>query len=70
MQKHYLKTTEQSRLSSVRSGDSYEMFEDTEGIIRMRIWKKNRQHIGQRKNDKKTNNDLKSSKQKTKDRAH
>jgi hypothetical protein len=46
------------------------MFEDTEGIIRSRKWKKNRQHIGQRKNDKRTNNDLKSTKQKTNDRAH
>ena len=46
-----------------------EEFEDTKGVIRIRISKKNRQHNGQkrkknrqhngqRKKDKKTNNDL------------
>jgi hypothetical protein len=34
-----------------------EEFEDTEGAIRIRISKKNRQHNGQRKKHKRTNND-------------
>ena len=35
-----------------------EKFEDTKGVIRIRILKKNRQHNGQKKKDKWTNNDL------------
>jgi hypothetical protein len=35
-----------------------EEFEDTKGIIRIRISTKNRQHKGQKKKDKKTNSDL------------
>ena len=35
-----------------------EEFEDTKGVIRIRISKKNRQHSGQKKKDKETNNDL------------
>ena len=35
----------------------YEEFEDTKGVIRIRK-SKNRQHNGQKKKDKKTNNDL------------
>ena len=35
-----------------------EEFEDTKGAIRIRISKKNRQHNGQKKKDKRTNNDL------------
>jgi hypothetical protein len=35
-----------------------EEFEDTKGVIRIRISKKNRQHSGQKKKDKRTNNDL------------
>jgi hypothetical protein len=35
----------------------YEEFEDTKGAIRNRISKKNRQHNGQKKNYKRTNND-------------
>ena len=35
-----------------------EEFEDAEGVIRIRISKKNRQHNGQRKKYKWTNNDL------------
>jgi len=35
-----------------------EEFEDTKGAIRIRISKKNRQHIGQKKKYKRTNNDL------------
>ena len=34
-----------------------EEFEDTNGVIRICISKKNRQHIGQKKKYKKTNND-------------
>ena len=36
----------------------YEEFEDTKGLIRIRILKKNRQHNGQKKKYKRTNNDL------------
>jgi hypothetical protein len=36
----------------------YEEFEDTEWVIRIRIAKKNRQHNGQKKKDKRTNNVL------------
>ena len=46
-----------------------EEFEDTKGVIRIRISKKNRQHNGQKKKDKRTNNDLQNTSQKTKDRA-
>ena len=35
-----------------------EEFEDTKGVIRIRISKKNIQHNGQKKNYKRTNNDL------------
>jgi len=35
-----------------------EEFEDTKGIIRIRISKKNRQHNGQTKKYKRTNNDI------------
>ena len=35
-----------------------EEFEDTKGVIRIRDSKKNRQHNGQKKKDKWTNNDL------------
>ena len=35
-----------------------EEFEDTKGLIRIRISKKNRQHNGQKKINKRTNNNL------------
>jgi len=35
-----------------------EEFEDTKRVIRVRISRKNRQHNGQKKKDKRTNNDL------------
>jgi len=35
-----------------------EKLEDTKGVIRIRISKKNRQHNGQKKKYKRTNNDL------------
>jgi hypothetical protein len=35
-----------------------EDFEDTKGVIRIRILEKNRQHNGQKKKYKMTNNDL------------
>jgi hypothetical protein len=35
-----------------------EEFEDTKGVIRICISKRNRQHNGQKKKDKRTNNDL------------
>ena len=43
-----------------------EEFEDTNGIIRSRK-SKDRQHNGQKKEDKRTNNDLQNTTQKTKD---
>ena len=36
----------------------FEEFEYTKGVIRIRISKKNRQHNGQKKKHKRTNNDL------------
>jgi hypothetical protein len=35
-----------------------EEFEDTKGVIIIRISKRNRQHNGQKQKDKRTNNDL------------
>jgi hypothetical protein len=37
---------------------NYEEFDDTKGVIRIRISKKNRQRNDQKKKDKRTNNDL------------
>jgi len=37
-----------------------EEFEDTKGVIRIRISKRNRQNNGQKKKYKRTNNDLQS----------
>ena len=36
---------------------SQEEFEDTKGVVRFRISKENRQHNGQKKKHKRTNND-------------
>ena len=44
-----------------------EEFEDTKEVIRIRISKKNRQHNGQKKKYKRTNNDLQNITHKTKD---
>ena len=41
-----------------RNVASFEEFEDTRGVIRIRISQKNRQHNGQKKKYKRTNNDL------------
>jgi hypothetical protein len=38
--------------------NQYEEFADTKGVIRIRISKRNRQHNGQKKKYKRTNNDL------------
>jgi hypothetical protein len=46
-----------------------EEFEDTKRVIRIRISKKNRQHNGQKKKYKRTNNDLQNITHKTKDRV-
>ena len=46
-----------------------EEFEDTKGVIRIRKSKKGRQHNGQKKKDKRTNNDLQNIAHKTKDRV-
>jgi len=46
-----------------------EMFEDTKGVIRSRNSNKDRQHIGQKKKDKRTNNDLQNITQESKVRA-
>ena len=35
-----------------------EEFENTKGVIRIRKSKKNRQHNGEKKKDKRTNNDI------------
>ena len=46
-----------------------EEFEDTKGVTRIRISKKNRQHNGQKIKYKRTNNDLQKYTYKTKDRV-
>ena len=46
-----------------------EELEDTTGVIKIRISKKNRQHNGQKKKYKRTNNDLQKHTHKTKDRV-
>ena len=43
-----------------------EDFEDTKGVIRIRISMKNKQHNGQKKKYKRTNNELKSIRRKHK----
>jgi len=45
-----------------------EEFEDIKGVFRIRKSKQNRQHNGQKKKDKRTNNDLQNITHKTKDR--
>jgi hypothetical protein len=47
--------TEEGKLNLI---SMKEEFEDTKGAIRIRISKKNRQHNGQKKKYKRTNNDL------------
>ena len=47
----------------------WEKLEDTKGVIRSRILKKDGQHNGQKKKDKKTNNDLQNIIQKTNGRV-
>jgi len=42
-----------------------EEFEDSEGVIKIRESKRNRQHNGQKKKYKRTNNDLQNTTQKT-----
>jgi hypothetical protein len=44
-----------------------EEFEDTKGVIRIHISKKSKQHNGQKKKHKSTNNDLKKHTYKTKE---
>jgi len=44
-------------------------FEDTKGVIKIRKLKKDRQHNGQKKKDKRTNNDLQNIHIKLKDRV-
>jgi hypothetical protein len=46
-----------------------EDFDDTKGVIGIRKSKKDRQHRGQKKKDKRTNNDLQNITLKTKDRV-
>ena len=46
-----------------------EEFEDTKKVIRIRKSKKDRQRYGQKKKDKRTNNDLQNITHKTKDRV-
>jgi hypothetical protein len=46
-----------------------EELEDTKGVIIIRKSNKNRQHNNQQKRDKVTNNDLKNTTRKTKDRV-
>jgi hypothetical protein len=59
--------TKHTRLSCIKDLQQEE-FEDTKGVIRIRISKKNIQHNGQKKKYKRTNNDLKKHTHGTKDR--
>jgi hypothetical protein len=45
-------------LGNIKIDMKQEKFENTKGAIRIRISKKNRQHNGQKKKYKRTNNDL------------
>ena len=45
----------------------YEEFEITKGVIRIRKSEKDKQHNGQKKRDKRTNNDLQNIRHKTTD---
>ena len=54
--------------TNISSQGNNEEFEDTKGVIRIRT-SKDRQHNGQKKKEKKTNNDLQNITQKTKDRV-
>jgi len=47
-----------SKLVIIIPREFYEEFEDTKGLIRIRKSKKERQHKGQKKKYKRTNNDL------------
>ena len=42
----------------MKISNTQEEFEDTKGVIRIHISKKNRQHNGQKKKYKRTNSDL------------
>jgi hypothetical protein len=56
---HILCFNQMKRLEVIWSILLYkEEFEDTKGVISIRISKKNRQHNGQQKKYKRTNNDL------------
>jgi hypothetical protein len=46
-----------NRIKTTEDKYKYEEFEDTKGVIRIRISKKNRQHNVQKKKYKRTNND-------------
>jgi arabinogalactan endo-1,4-beta-galactosidase len=47
------------QLLNILKKNMLEEFEDIKGVIRIRVWKKNRQHNGPKKKYKRTNNDLK-----------
>ena len=49
--------------------ENYNLLEDSKGVFRICISKKDRQHNGQKKMYKRTNNDLQNTTQKTTDRA-
>jgi hypothetical protein len=53
--KHWTSKKKKKRMILLRWEEN---FEDTKGVIRIRISKKNRQHNGQKKRYKRTNNDL------------
>jgi hypothetical protein len=58
------------RISNINYHNTFfytKIFEDTKGESRIRKSKKDRQHNGQKKIDKRTNNDLQNTTQKTKD---
>jgi hypothetical protein len=57
------------RRNGTKTISHQEEFEDTKGVIRIHTTKKNRQHNGQQKKDKRTNNDLQNIIHKTQDRV-
>ena len=55
---YHLATNSHSDTCSINQWTNIEGFEDTKGAIRIRISKKNRQHIVQKKKYKRINNNL------------
>ena len=57
-QKNTLQEQFENSIENCKKEQNREELEDTKGVIRIRILKKNRQQNGQKKKDNRTNNDL------------